>query len=301
MTRPSLLRRAAAAALGVDRRPARATALTPARDLTLARRAAAAVIGIRSYRDPGPTTARTPHPAGNFPSSMRVWEVRRRPGALTRRPATGTLPPEGEDDAAHHASLSPSHESSARPDRPARAGDPTPLLPVVIGASGVPASRQRPRRAPVLAAAAAVLAVALGALAYGTAPSPNKQPPSPNEQPPSRVVAGDVPDPYVGTWTNTITNADGENTRTLVIKQGRIGDEVLTLTADGPHYHCDFRARLVSVTSGSIRLSSSTVATGSPAGACEPGGPTAVAILSDGRLQRTNDTHGETLTYTRSR
>ncbi|GDY70892.1 hypothetical protein SAV31267_003770 [Streptomyces avermitilis] len=115
------------------------------------------------------------------------------------------------------------------------------------------------------------------------------------------MVVGDVPDPYVGTWKTTITNADGENTRTLVIKQGRIGDKVLNLTADGPHYHCTFRARLASVTSGSIRLSSSTVTAASPASSCEPGGPTAMAILSDGRLQRTNDTNGETLTYTRSR
>jgi hypothetical protein len=154
----------------------------------------------------------------------------------------------------------------------------------------------------VLAAAAAVPAIVAGAIAYDTAPSPHKQPPS-------RVVVGDVPGPYVGTWKTVITTNDDKNTRTLVIKQGRIGDRVLTLTADGPTHHCVFQAQLVSVTLTSIHLGNSAVTTAGPAHTataasptttCTSGSPTTVTLLNDGRLQRTNDDNTETLTYTRA-
>lgn len=62
MTRPTLLRRAAAATIGVDRRPSRDRALPPARSLTLPRRAAAAVIGVRTYRLSARATEAAPAP-----------------------------------------------------------------------------------------------------------------------------------------------------------------------------------------------------------------------------------------------
>ncbi|AZM56691.1 hypothetical protein DMA15_32330 [Streptomyces sp. WAC 01529] len=60
MTRPTLLRRAAAAAIGVDRRPSHARALPLARGLTLTRRAAAATIGVRAHRLPADARAEVP-------------------------------------------------------------------------------------------------------------------------------------------------------------------------------------------------------------------------------------------------
>ncbi|MFF4350325.1 hypothetical protein [Streptomyces sp. NPDC001530] len=141
----------------------------------------------------------------------------------------------------------------------------------------------------MLAATAAVLAITLGAFVYGMAPFTHKQPPS-------RVVSGDVPGQYVGTWKTTI-NAD--HNRRLVIKQGRVGDVVMSLTADGPGYHCAFQAKLVSVEFGSIRLGKSTVTAAHPADSCVPGDPTTVVPVGDDQLRRDNDDNGESLTYTR--
>ncbi|WP_030791967.1 hypothetical protein [Streptomyces sp. NRRL S-920] len=60
MTRPTLLRRAAAAAIGVDRRPSHARALPLARGLTLTRRAGAAIIGVRADRLPAEAKTEVP-------------------------------------------------------------------------------------------------------------------------------------------------------------------------------------------------------------------------------------------------
>jgi hypothetical protein len=117
-------------------------------------------------------------------------------------------------------------------------------------------------------------------------------------------VTGDVPELYVGTWTAAITNTDGKNTRTLAIRQGRIGDTVLTLTADGPTpkstYHCVFQGTLTAVTLNSIRISATNVVGGRPASYCTKGNATTLTLEDDNTLRRSNDTHSETITYTRT-
>ncbi|MFI9831167.1 hypothetical protein ACIHIX_26215 [Streptomyces sp. NPDC051913] len=119
------------------------------------------------------------------------------------------------------------------------------------------------------------------------------------------MAKGDVPSAFLGSWSTTISNASGENTRSLVIKQGRIGDDVLILVADGPNgsgtYHCVFTAPLAAVSSdgGRLKLGPSTVTSGVPMSSCAPGTTSTLTLGGDGTLRRLNSENGESLTYTR--
>ncbi|MET7474991.1 protein kinase [Streptomyces sp. NPDC005648] len=140
----------------------------------------------------------------------------------------------------------------------------------------------------------------------GTGPQPSQGTPSdsPSASASGASADGAVPTGYLGTWTATITNKDGENTRQLTIQQGKVGDAVLSLVADGPTssgtYHCVFQARLTQDPGGDgpLELGPSTVASGD-AGYCKPGDPTEISLLADGSLQRVNTSNGESLKYTR--
>ncbi|MEU6667147.1 serine/threonine-protein kinase [Streptomyces sp. NPDC046727] len=130
-------------------------------------------------------------------------------------------------------------------------------------------------------------------------PTPTSSAPSP-----SASTAGAIPDGYLGTWRTTIDNAEGSNTRELTIRQGEVGDTVLTLVADGPadgggSYHCVFEAKLTAQPGGSgpLEIGPSTVTTGEPATSCTPGEATQVTLLPDGRLKRAKASGGESLTY----
>lgn len=115
--------------------------------------------------------------------------------------------------------------------------------------------------------------------------------------------AGTVPEDFLGTWDATLGGAD---TRRLVIRQGEVGDTVLSLTADGPlegggTYHCVFEATLTDEPDddGPLRIGPSTVTTGEPAESCSPGAATTVTLLPDGQLRRV-DTAGKSVTYTKT-
>ncbi|MEU1269930.1 protein kinase [Streptomyces sp. NPDC005799] len=135
-------------------------------------------------------------------------------------------------------------------------------------------------------------------------PSPTTASPTTASPTTSAPTDGAVPAGYLGTWTATITNKDGENTRQLTIRQGQVGDAVLTLTADGPttsgDYHCVFQAQLTAAPSGNgpLEIGPSNVTEGD-SGYCKPGGATEIALLPDGTLQRVNTSNGEKLDYTR--
>ncbi|MES4890381.1 serine/threonine-protein kinase [Streptomyces sp. NPDC096012] len=131
--------------------------------------------------------------------------------------------------------------------------------------------------------------------------------PSPAASAPS-ASAGDgaVPDAYLGTWETTLDNANGANTRRLTIHQGKVGDPVLTLVADGAAegggtYHCVFEAHLAERPTGQgpLEIGPSSVTTGEPASSCSPGAATEVTLLPDGRLKRAKQGGGESLTYSR--
>ncbi|MFC9932382.1 protein kinase [Streptomyces sp. NPDC127190] len=139
-----------------------------------------------------------------------------------------------------------------------------------------------------------------------SAPAPRPTPPDPTSATPTTSAPADgaVPEAYLGTWSTTIDNAAGTNTRTLTIQQGKVGDAVLTLVADGPaqgggSYHCVFTARLTEQpgAQGPLEIGPSSVVTGRPASSCTPGEATEVTLLSDGRLKRSQAGGGESLTY----
>ncbi|MFE5108391.1 serine/threonine-protein kinase [Streptomyces sp. NPDC056663] len=129
--------------------------------------------------------------------------------------------------------------------------------------------------------------------------------PSPGEE--SKNGDGPIPEAYVGTWSGAIDNAAGHSTRELVIQQGKVGQAVLTLTAEGPidgggTYRCVFQADLTSEPSpdAPIHIGPSTVTLGEPMSSCTPGKATTLTLLPDGTLRRENTETGEQLTYTKS-
>ncbi|MFD8222740.1 serine/threonine-protein kinase [Streptomyces massasporeus] len=143
----------------------------------------------------------------------------------------------------------------------------------------------------------------------GTSAPPTTPGPSPTTSQPDQSPSpadGTIPAGYLGTWTSTIDNADGEHSRSLTIQQGEPGDTVLSLVADGPTkdggtYHCVFEGRLTAApgTGGALAIGPSTVKVGQPRTACTPGAATEVTLLSDGTLERVNTSSGERLTYTK--
>ncbi|MFE7445287.1 protein kinase [Streptomyces chartreusis] len=133
--------------------------------------------------------------------------------------------------------------------------------------------------------------------------SPTSDPTTPTPSPtPSESADGTIPAGYLGTWTATIDSGTGENTRRLTIRQGEVGDTVLSLVADGPAgdgtYHCEFEADLSAAPGGDgpLRIGPSTVTVGE-APTCSPGKATEITLLSDGRLERVTVGSGESLTY----
>ncbi|MFJ9728362.1 protein kinase [Streptomyces sp. NPDC101209] len=137
-----------------------------------------------------------------------------------------------------------------------------------------------------------------------TTPGPTTQQPASASPTTSAPSDGAVPAAYLGSWSATITNADGENTRRITIRQGKVGDDVLSLVADGPtssgSYHCVFQAELTQDPGGGgpLELGPSVVTVGD-AGYCKPGDPTEISLLPDGTLERVNTTNGEKLKYTK--
>ncbi|MGW3337474.1 serine/threonine-protein kinase [Streptomyces sp. NPDC001009] len=113
--------------------------------------------------------------------------------------------------------------------------------------------------------------------------------------------AGDVPAGYLGDWEARTDRADGTGTRRLTLTQGRVGERVLALVADGADYHCAFAADLARKpgADGTLRLTAATVTSGAPLSSCAPGAPTVLTLLPDGRLERAESAGSESLTYTR--
>ncbi|MFD9489375.1 serine/threonine-protein kinase [Streptomyces sp. NPDC059991] len=196
-----------------------------------------------------------------------------------------------------------------------------------------PTGQEPPRRSAkstiALIAVALVVAVGAGGAVYAymndplekkdtaaASPSSSKSPPptpssgsseTPSGSPsPSASAPGDIPPKYLGTWSGSIDNAGASSTRHLVLRPGKVGDQVMTLTADGPldgggTYHCVFRASLTATPSSPdapLKLGPSTVESG-PTTSCSPGAATTLTVLPDGRLRRQNDDNGEQVVYDR--
>ena len=111
--------------------------------------------------------------------------------------------------------------------------------------------------------------------------------------------AGAVPSAFLGTWTASIDNSAGHNTRRLTIRQGEAGDRVLTLVADGPTYHCVFAATLTErpTDDALLRITPSQVTVGEPPSSCTPGAASTLTLRKDGTLERATAGSGGKLTY----
>ncbi|MFJ5270549.1 protein kinase [Streptomyces sp. NPDC088358] len=144
-----------------------------------------------------------------------------------------------------------------------------------------------------------------GPTASGPSASASTSAPTESSASPS-AQGGTVPEGFLGTWDASIDNATGHNTRRLTIRQGEVGDTVLTLTADGPlgsgTYHCVFQAELTAAPAagGPLRIGPSQVSSGGPLSSCTPGAASEVTLLPDGSLRRVNTGSGDALTYTKS-
>ncbi|MET7452730.1 protein kinase [Streptomyces sp. NPDC005574] len=144
-----------------------------------------------------------------------------------------------------------------------------------------------------------------GASVTSPGPRPSEPSPTASEATGTATAEGAIPDSFLGTWTASIDNATGHNTRQLTIRQGEVGDSVLSLVADGPvgggTYHCEFRATLSERPSaeGSLTIGPSSVTAGEPRSSCSPGAASEITLLSDGRLERVNTDSGDKLTYLR--
>ena len=151
---------------------------------------------------------------------------------------------------------------------------------------------------------------AAGPGGHGTSAAPTTPGPTATSGKPSASASpsatptgeGAVPSGYLGTWNASIDNDTGHNTRQLTIRQGKVGDPVLTLVADGPNYHCEFSADLTQEPGGEspLAIGASTVTSGKPLSSCNPGSATEITLLSDTTLERVSTSNGEKLTYTKA-
>ncbi|MFI6057530.1 serine/threonine-protein kinase [Streptomyces sp. NPDC051286] len=141
-----------------------------------------------------------------------------------------------------------------------------------------------------------------------SSPSPSASE-EPSDSPSDKEKNGDgsIPEGYLGTWSGSIDNPSGHSTRELVIQQGKVGQSVLTLTAEGPidtggTYHCVFQADLTDEPSpdGPVHIGPSTITLGEPISSCTPGKATTLTLLPDGTLRRENPDTGEKVTYTKT-
>ncbi|XLE08510.1 protein kinase [Streptomyces sp. Pv4-95] len=107
---------------------------------------------------------------------------------------------------------------------------------------------------------------------------------------------GGIPADYLGTWETTVGGSSAD-VRRFRLTQGGTGDTVLTMTATGPAYHCEFAATLDGA-GPPVRLGPSTVTSG-PAASCRPGTRSTLEMV-DGKLRRTFDDGKAPLTYDRA-
>lgn len=276
---------------------------------------------------PGGTPARPPH-LPHLSHGVPHQHPQQPGGPGPDTPANGAVTPSGGP-----ATVTPSHDLPPYAPSPYAPSpyEPSPYEPdydgpLTVGPPAEPSPRRDGRSTAALLAVAVVVAIGAGGSMYALLsggdktgdddPGPSPSVSAPASTGPSAPGApgtagtsqpsgsGAVPSGYLGTWTATITNADGENTRTLTLTQGGVGDTVLSLVAEGPtangSYRCVFDAVLSRRpdASGPLEIGPSTLRSGR-SGACSPGAATRIRLLPDGTLERVNTDSGESLAYTR--
>ncbi|MFB7229210.1 serine/threonine-protein kinase [Streptomyces fimicarius] len=244
-----------------------------------------------------------------------------RTGPIPPAPAPTPIPPTGPAAPAARTETAPPYRPYAQP-RPYAPPHPPygptaeqPLPPAYFAPTPPPPVRERRSVGATVALIAVAVIVAIGAggsvYAFMNGDGPGKTAsPGPSGSADTggqQGGEGAVPQGLLGTWTGSIPGEQGPSTRTLTIRQGDVGDQVLALTAEGPlasgsTYHCEFTAPLADRPSddGPVRIGPSTVSSGRPASSCSPGKPTELTLLPDGSLRRSTAGTGESLIYTRS-
>ncbi|MFH9685717.1 protein kinase [Streptomyces sp. NPDC017413] len=236
------------------------------------------------------------------------------------RPPVAPIPPGPHPYAPHHSPYAPHHSPYGTPAAPWPAPGRTAeqsLPPAYFAPTAPPPARERRSAGATAALVAVAVVVAIGAggsvyafmngAAPGTTASPGPSGSAETGGGQQGSQRGAVPEDFLGTWTGSIPGEQGASSRTLTIRQGNVGDQVLVLTAEGPlasgsSYRCEFAAPLADRPTGDgpVRIGPSTVSSGRPASSCTPGKPTELTLLPDGDLRRSTAGTGESLIYTRS-
>ncbi|MDX3453689.1 serine/threonine-protein kinase [Streptomyces sp. ME02-8801-2C] len=254
-------------------------------------------------------------------------EAEAKPGETTREYTSPALPHPQHDPQPFAATPGDNQRPPVWPGDPALEEPAVPVawstvppgtpMPYAVGrAQRVEERRRRSRLSLALGAAALVVALGAGASIVALlnndddppAPTPTPTPSHTTSAParsgtPSAAAADAVPSGFLGTWTASIDNAEGHNTRQLTIRRGKVGDDVLTLVADGLTdkgvYHCEFIAPLAERPTREtlLKIGPSQVTSGEPASSCTPGAASTLTLLGDGRLRRETTKGDGQLTY----
>ncbi|MFJ9889340.1 serine/threonine-protein kinase [Streptomyces sp. NPDC091287] len=266
-------------------------------------------VGLLDAEDPeDPQHSQHPHPQA-APTSPET-------AGSPARPPVAPIPPGPHPYAPQHSPYgTPAAPQPAPQPTPARTTE-QPFPPAYFVPTPPPPARERRSAGATAALVAVAVVVAIGAggsvyaFMNGTAPGTTASPgPSGSAETGGGQQGGEgaVPKGFLGTWTGSIPGEQGASSRTLTIRQGKVGDQVLVLTAEGPlasgsTYHCEFTAPLSDRPAGDgpVRIGPSTVSSGRPASSCTPGKPTELTLLPDGDLRRSTAGTGESLIYTRS-
>jgi hypothetical protein len=100
-----------------------------------------------------------------------------------------------------------------------------------------------------------------------------------------------------GTWRTSFASSLGENVRELTVHR----DGTVELTGHSASYDCVWTMRVTSA-GPPVELGTSAVVSGSPAGSCSPGPPTALTLVDPAHLRRDNlDGDRAPLTYEKVR
>ncbi|MFG2140444.1 serine/threonine-protein kinase [Streptomyces sp. NPDC048650] len=227
---------------------------------------------------PGPAAPYTPAPGVHaMPTSVS-------PAAAPPTPPPGHAPP-GATPYPQQGQYTPQGQYGYPPAPPA----PTPPAP----AAHRPQRRRRRSGSALTAAVVLVLAAAGAGTAFallngnddGVRPSDAKGG--------AQAVKGRIPAGYLGTWETR--DGNGTADLRLTLKQGTPGDTVLTMTATGPTYRCEFAAALKKA-GPPVRLGPSKVVAGRPAQSCSPGSPSRLELVNGG-LRRSMDNGKTPLIY----
>ncbi|GAA2085154.1 hypothetical protein GCM10009801_46710 [Streptomyces albiaxialis] len=127
--------------------------------------------------------------------------------------------------------------------------------------------------------------------------APDESSGTPSSPSPSGPSDGDIQDRFLGSWRSALPGKP-DHTRRMVVRQASPGETAMTLSADGPDYHCEFEAKLTSA-GDTVKLAATVVTVGAGSESCSPGQPTTLVPVGSDQLRRDNSDGTAPLTYTR--